>query len=220
MEVIENLSNIRSTLPEGVELVAVSKTKPAQLIEAAYNTGQRAFGENKVQEIVDKHDQLPDDIAWHFIGHLQRNKVKYIAPFVHLIHSVDSLRLAKEINKRAAQNDRTINCLLQVHIADEDSKFGIPPKELLPFIENEAFQGLENICIKGLMGMATFTDNTKQLKKEFGRLSELYKQLQSQSHPRLNLEYLSMGMSGDYKLAIDCGSNMIRLGSTIFGARD
>lgn len=221
MEIEKNLKNITRRIPEHVALVAVSKTKPNSDIMEAYNAGQRVFGENYVQEMVEKHEQLPRDIRWHFIGHLQSNKVKYIAPFVCLIHGVDSLKLLKEIDKQAKRNDRVIKCLFQMHIAEEETKFGLSENELediLNFLRNDDNE-MANIKITGLMGMATFTDDEKQIKKEFQYLKSVfdkYKQLQASN---LKLETLSMGMSGDYQLAIDCGSTMVRIGSSIFGTR-
>ncbi len=221
MEIEKNLKNITRRIPEHVALVAVSKTKPNSDIMEAYNAGQRVFGENYVQEMVEKHEQLPRDIRWHFIGHLQSNKVKYIAPFVCLIHGVDSLKLLKEIDKQAKKNDRVIKCLFQMHIAEEETKFGLSENELediLNFLRNDDNE-MANIKITGLMGMATFTDDEKQIKKEFQYLKSVfdkYKQLQASN---LKLETLSMGMSGDYQLAIDCGSTMVRIGSSIFGTR-
>mgnify|MGYP006432029849 FL=1 len=211
------LLKFKSSIPSYVDLVAVSKTKPNEDILLAYNAGQRIFGENKIQDLVLKQETLPKDIEWHFIGHLQTNKVKYIAPFVSLIHAIDSIKLLREINKRAKQNERTIDCLLQVKIAQEDSKFGIYPDELEGFITNNEVKSLSNISINGLMGMASNTENEVQLKSEFGQLNLLYNRIKI-SNPAF--QTLSMGMSGDYRLAIDEGSNMIRVGSSIFGARN
>ncbi len=220
-QIAQNLQDIRNSLPEEVTLVAVSKTKPEEAILEALEAGQRVFGENKVQEMVAKWEALPKNIEWHMIGHVQRNKVKYMAPFVHLIHGVDSLKLLKEIDKQAAKHERIINCLLQVHIAEEDTKFGLDAIELFELLRSETFQSLENIRIRGLMGMATFTENTTQITKEFNYLATLFKQLQQDhgNHPLIQADILSMGMSGDYKIAIDCGSNMVRIGSSIFGSR-
>ena len=198
-------------------MVAVSKTKPNTAILEAYQTGHRIFGENKVQELTEKYESLPKDIEWHMIGHLQSNKVKYIAPFVSLIHGVDSFKLLKEINKRAAQNERVINCLLQIHIAEEDTKFGFDEKEVIELIKSEAFQDLKNIKVVGLMGMATFTDNENQIRKEFKSLKKIFDKL---STLYFQLSTLSMGMSGDYQIAIEEGSTMIRVGSSIFGERN
>ena len=211
MSISENIQKIISEIPKEITLVAVSKTKPISDIEQAYNSGQLIFGENKVKELVEKHEKLPKDIQWQMIGHLQTNKVKYIAPFVNLIHGVDSEKLLKEIDKRARQNDRIIDCLLQVHIATESTKFGFSENELEEIIKK--LENYKNVNIIGFMGMATFTDNKNQIKEEFSFLSTIYKQ-----HKQMNT--LSMGMSGDYKIAISCGSNMIRIGSTIFGNRN
>ncbi|MFN7910444.1 MAG: YggS family pyridoxal phosphate-dependent enzyme [Bacteroidota bacterium] len=207
--------SIKSKLPEGVSLVAVSKTKPAELIQAAYNAGQKEFGENYVQELLEKQAQLPEDIKWHFIGHLQSNKVKHIAPFVYLIHGVDSLSLLKEINKQGQKLNKIINCLLQVHIAEEESKFGFDVDEINTFFYSKSAINYPFVKVVGLMGMATNTNNLKQIEKEFKLLSQLFEALK----PANNLTVLSMGMSSDYQLAINCGSNLIRIGSAIFGNR-
>ena len=222
MDVKSNLNKIAASLPPSVTLVAVSKTKPSQAIADAYETGHRDYGENKVQELTAKSEELPKDIKWHLIGHLQRNKVKYIAPFVYLIHTVDSLRLAKEINKRAKQNNRVIKCLIQIYIANEDTKFGLDFNEANELFESEEFQALENIEITGLMGMATFTDNKDQIRTEFASLKEFYDQQKEKTTAlsNCNFDVLSMGMSGDYEVGIEEGSNMIRIGSSIFGARN
>lgn len=217
MNITKNLQQIKASIPEHVTLVAVSKTKPNEAISEAYQAGQRVFGENKVQELTEKYESLPKDIEWHMIGHLQSNKVKYIAPFVSLIHGVDSFKLLKEINKRAAQNERVINCLLQIHIAEEDTKFGFDEKEVIELIKSEAFQHLKNIKVVGLMGMATFTDDENQIRKEFKSLKKLFDKLQISNH---QFQILSMGMSGDYQIAIEEGSTMIRVGSSIFGERN
>ncbi len=202
-------------LPYHATLVAVSKTKPVSDILEAYNAGQRIFGENYVQELTDKYEVLPKDIEWHFIGHLQTNKVKYIAPFVSLIHGVDSFSLLKEINKQALKNNRKIDCLLQIHIGEEETKFGFSYKECTEILNSKELMELENINVKGLMGMATLTDNSYQIQKEFHSLSEYFK-LQSSI---FNLQWLSIGMTSDYKIALTAGSNMIRIGSAIFGER-
>ena len=220
MSISENLQKIKSALPEHVTLVAVSKTKPNEAILEAYNAGQRIFGENKVQELTDKYESLPKDIEWHMIGHLQSNKVKYIAPFVHLIHGVDSFKLLKEINKRAEQNNRVIQCLLQIHIAEEDTKFGFDGDEVIHLLQTEEFKSLQHVQVVGLMGMATFTDNETQIRKEFKSLKNLFDQLQTLSTFNFQLSTLSMGMSGDYPLAIEEGSTMVRVGSAIFGERN
>ena len=214
MSVSSAIENFRKELPQNVTLIAVSKTKPISLIQEAYETGQRDFGENKVQELVEKQEALPNDIRWHMIGHLQRNKVKYIAPFVHLIHGVDSLRLLKEINKQGAKINRCIPVLLQVHISQEDTKFGFDSNELKEAI-NEC-KVLEWIKPCGLMGMATFTSDLDQVRREFQGLKDLFDQYQSNFGENPTL---SMGMSGDYKVAIDQGSTMIRIGSSLFGSR-
>lgn len=201
-------------------LVAVSKTKPVADIQALYDLGQRDFGENYVQELVDKYEQLPKDIRWHFIGHLQSNKVKYIAPFVHLIHGVDSFSLLKEINKQALKNNRIIDCLLQVYIAKEETKFGLDKDELHELLRITPTNELTNVRIAGLMGMASFSDNIELVRSEFKYLKGLFKnytQLQTTNH---KLQTLSMGMSGDYKIAIEEGSNMVRIGSLLFGERN
>lgn len=218
MSIQSNLKNIHASIPEHVTLVAVSKTKPSSDIEEAYASGQRIFGENKVQELCDKFEVLPKDIEWHMIGHLQRNKVKYITPFVSLIHGVDSERLLREINKQAAKNDRIVNCLLQFHIAKEETKFGFSREEILELISTGVFNELKNICIKGVMGMATNTDNQDEVAKEFSSLSSLANELQA--HFGDDFKTVSMGMSGDYSLAIENGSNMVRVGSSIFGHRN
>src|SRR6056300_917659 len=214
MNVSVAIENFKKELPHNVTLIAVSKTKPISLIQEAYVTGQRDFGENKVQELVEKQEALPDDIRWHMIGHLQRNKVKYIAPFVHLIHGVDSLRLLKEINKQGAKINRCIPVLLQVHISQEDTKFGFDSNELKEAV-NEC-KVLEWIKPCGLMGMATFTSDLEQVRREFQWLKGLFDEYQSNFGENPTL---SMGMSGDYKVAIDQGSTMIRIGSSLFGRR-
>ena len=219
--IVESLSRFRESVPKNVTLVAVSKTKPNEDLEAAYNAGQRDFGENKIQEMTQKWEDLPEDIRWHMIGHTQRNKVKYMAPYVHLIHGVDSPRLLKEINKQAKKNERVIDCLLQIHIAREQSKFGFDEEELLEFLKSDAFKDLHNVRIKGLMGMASFTENEDQVRQEFKGLKNFYDTLKKDviETPH-EFDTLSMGMTGDYKIAIEEGSNMIRIGSAIFGARD
>ena len=219
MSIKENLLKIESSLPENVTLVAVSKTKPVADLMEAYNAGQRIFGENKIQEMTEKWEQMPKDIQWHMIGHIQTNKVKFMAPYVSLIHGVDSLKLLEEINKQAIKNNRIIDCLLQIHIAEEETKFGLNEDELKELLTSELFKNLNNIKIIGLMGMATFTENQNQIKKEFTHLKSIfdnYKQLKTEN---CQINTLSMGMSGDYKLAIACGSTMVRIGSSIFGGR-
>jgi pyridoxal phosphate enzyme (YggS family) len=221
MSVADNLNLIKSQLPDDVTLIAVSKTKPTENLLEAYKAGQKDFGENYVQELVDKHTQLPKDINWHFIGHLQSNKVKYIAPFVHLIHGVDSYNLLKEINKQAQKNNRVIPCLLQIYIAKEESKFGLDEFEAEELLISNEFNQLQNIKIIGLMGMATNTDNEKMIEIEFKSLKIFFDYLKSSLGEKhnLKLDILSMGMSSDYKLAIKNGSNMVRIGSSIFGLR-
>ena len=216
----ENLNAINETLPAEVTLVAVSKTKPVEVLEEAYAAGQRVFGENRVQEMASKYEELPKDIAWHLIGHLQTNKVKYIAPFVSLIHAVDSLKLLKEINKRAAQNDRVIDVLLQIFIAKEETKFGLSEEELAELLRHETYQSMEHIRVRGLMGMATNTSDTEVVQREFASLKQLFDDTSKEffaDQPTFSI--LSMGMSGDYPLAVEAGSNMVRVGSAIFGAR-
>ncbi|NVK64300.1 MAG: YggS family pyridoxal phosphate-dependent enzyme [Flavobacteriales bacterium] len=216
-----SLEKIRKELPEDVTLVAVSKTKPVADIQTAYDAGQRIFGENKVQELTDKHEVLPKDIEWHFIGHLQRNKVKYMAPFVSLIHAVDSFKLLKEIDKQAKKHDRVISCLLQFHIADESSKFGLNLEEAQNILSSNEFIELHNISIVGVMGMATFTDDTEQVRDEFRTLENYFNVLKSHFFKYNDaFKEISMGMSGDYPIAVEEGSTMIRVGSSIFGARD
>ena len=220
MGIAENINQIKANLPVHVKLVAVSKTKPAKLLMEAYPVGQRAFGENKVQEMVWKHEELPKDIDWHFIGHLQTNKVKYIAPFVYLIHGVDSFKLLKAIDAEARKVDRIIPCLLQFYIAEEETKFGFSIDEAEEMLESGEFHLLKNIQISGVMGMATFTDNEDQIRKEFAQLKTIFTQLKSIFFPESpNFKEISMGMSGDYHIAIDEGSTMVRIGSTIFGER-
>lgn len=219
MSIAQNLLKIKSTLAEHVTLVAVSKTKPISDLMEAYEAGQRIFGENKIQEMAEKWEAMPKDIQWHMIGHVQTNKVKFMTPFVSLIHGIDSLKLLEEINKQALKNNRIIDCLLQIYIAEEESKFGLDAEELNEILASESFQKMKNIRIVGLMGMATFTDNQNQIKKEFTHLKAIFDNLQSKQNANLQLNTISMGMSGDYKLAIDCGSTMVRIGSSIFGGR-
>jgi pyridoxal phosphate enzyme (YggS family) len=220
MNIKENLNDIKSQLPEHVTLVAVSKTKPVSDIMEAYEAGQRIFGENKIQEMAEKYEELPKDIQWHMIGHVQRNKVKYMAEFVNLIHGVDSFKLLNEINKQAKKHNRTINCLLQIKIAEEDTKFGMSSTDAKALIQSEEFSNLTNVSITGLMGMATFTEDANQIKKEFKRLKTTFEDLKQVEATNCTLETISMGMSGDFKLAIDCGSTMVRIGSSIFGRRN
>lgn len=216
MSIKENLEHIKKTIPANVTLVAVSKTKPVADLQEAYDAGIRDFGENKIQEMCDKHLVLPQDIRWHMIGHVQTNKVKYMAPFVHLIHGVDSLKLLKEINKEAAKNNRIIDVLLQVFIADEETKFGLDQTELAAILSQEV-QLLPNVNVVGLMGMATFTDDENKIRAEFKSLKQLF-DLYAPNHPEMKI--ISMGMSGDYEMAIQEGSTMVRIGSSIFGHRN
>ena len=213
----DNLLEIQKSIPETVTLVAVSKTKPIVDLQEAYNAGQRIFGENKIQEMVDKYDALPKDIKWHMIGHLQSNKVKYMAHFVDLIHGVDSFKTLKEINKQAKKHHRIINCLLQAKIAKEETKFGLSFEEITSILNSDELTELNNINIVGFMGMATFTDDKNQLSEEFSSLKKFFNSMET-THKELKV--LSMGMSGDYQLAIENGSNMIRVGSSIFGNRN
>lgn len=219
MSIKENLLKIKSSLSENVTLVAVSKTKPVADLLEAYNAGQRIFGENKIQEMTEKWEQMPKDIQWQMIGHIQTNKVKFMAPYVSLIHGVDSLKLLEEINKQALKNNRIIDCLLQIHIAEEETKFGLNEDELKDLLASETFKNLNNIKIIGLMGMATFTENQNQIKKEFEHLKSIFDTVQNLNTKNCQLNTLSMGMSGDYQLAITCGSTMVRIGSSIFGGR-
>ncbi|MEJ2585633.1 MAG: YggS family pyridoxal phosphate-dependent enzyme [Robiginitalea sp.] len=217
MNIAENLKQIKKTLPPRVQLVAVSKTKSESEIMEAYQAGQRVFGENKIQEMVAKWENLPKDIQWHMIGHVQRNKVKYMAGFVSLVQGVDSLRLLREINKRAAQNERVIDCLLQVHIARESTKFGFDADEVRSLLEEDTLSELGHVRIRGLMGMATFTEDMELVRSEFRSLKSLFDEV---SPTREKMDILSMGMSGDYTVAIEEGSTMVRIGSSIFGLRD
>jgi pyridoxal phosphate enzyme (YggS family) len=218
-EIQENITKLQERISAGVKLVAVSKFKPKELLLEAYEIGFRAFGENYVQELVDKFEALPKDIEWHFIGHLQTNKVKYIAPFVHLIHSVDSFKLLKEIDKQAAKNERVIECLMQIYIAKEDSKTGMDKAEYLEMLESGEFKLLKNIKVKGLMGMSTFTDNMDLVREEFRSLKNLFEQTRKIQADNFLLQEISMGMSGDWQLAVEVGSTMVRVGSSIFGSR-
>ena len=221
MSISDNIKKITSELGENTRLVAVSKTKPNEDIMEAYNAGQRLFGENKVQELVGKYETLPKDIEWHFIGHLQTNKVKYIAPFVSLIHGVDSFKLLKTINKEAKKKDRVIDCLLQFHIAQESTKFGLDEGEADALLNDEQFKGFENIRIVGVMGMATYTDDVDQVRNEFRSLKNIFDSLKERYFTSDDtFREISMGMSGDYKIAIEEGSTLVRIGSSIFGARN
>ncbi|XMO86506.1 YggS family pyridoxal phosphate-dependent enzyme [Algibacter sp. AS12] len=220
MSIKENLNNIKSKLPEHVTLVAVSKTKPVSDLMEAYEAGQRIFGENKIQEMVEKHQDMPKDIEWHMIGHVQTNKVKYMAEFVSLIHGVDNYKLLKEINKQAKKHNRVIDCLLQLKIASEDSKFGMSFEEASEIIQSEKFSELKNINVVGVMGMATFTTDENQITNEFNRLKFAFDALKALQTQYCRLKTISMGMSGDFPLAIAAGSTMIRVGSSIFGSRN
>lgn len=217
MSISENIKKYQGSLPKNTTLVAVSKTKPVSSLLQAYDAGQKVFGENKIQEMASKWEEMPKDIQWHMIGHVQTNKVKYMAPFVALIHTVDSLKLLREINKQAAKHDRVINCLLQIKIAEEEHKFGLDHQDALLLLAKDIQATLPHVSIVGLMGMASFTDNKTQIETEFKKLSTLHKEFIKQ-HPQLTV--LSMGMSGDYTLALDHGSTMVRIGSSIFGARN
>jgi len=220
MNIKNNISSLTQNLPAGCRLIAVSKTKPVEMILDAYSAGQRLFGENRVQELVAKFEALPKDIEWHMIGHLQSNKVKMMAPFVHLIHSVDSINLLAEIDKQAAKAGRKISCLLQVHIAKEETKFGFSPEELQEAFQQHSFDKFEHVQIIGLMGMATFTHDHDQVRSEFKSLRKLFDALKSSPLPvNTTMKELSMGMSGDYNIAVEEGSTLIRVGSAIFGSR-
>ncbi|AFU67573.1 pyridoxal phosphate-dependent enzyme, YggS family [Psychroflexus torquis ATCC 700755] len=212
----EHIKTFTDELGENIDLVAVSKTKPNEDLLEAYKAGQRIFGENKVQEMTDKWDALPKDIKWHMVGHVQTNKVKYMAPYVDLIHAVQNMKLLKEINKRAVENDRVIDCLLQVKIAEEESKYGMSPEDLKLFLKDDKLAELKNVRLKGLMAMATFTEDEEQIHREFKILETLYKET---SQTQKDFSILSMGMSGDYKIAMQHDTNMVRIGSSIFGAR-
>lgn len=217
----ENLNVVRSEIPSGVTLIAVSKTKPVTDLQEAYDAGQRIFGENKALEMRDKYQQLPEDIEWHFIGHLQTNKIKYIASFVKLIHSVDSQSLLEAVNKEALKNNRVIDCLLQFHIAQEDTKFGLDMDEAKAMLESECFGNLKNIRIVGVMGMATFTDDAAHVREEFRSLKNIFDTLkENYFKDEAAFKEISMGMSGDYPIAIEEGATMVRVGSSIFGARN
>lgn len=221
MSISENLRYYKDQLPVEVRLIAVSKTKPVTTIMEAYHAGQRVFGENKAQDMADKYGRLPSDIQWHFIGHLQTNKVKLIAPFVKLIHAVDSLRLLKEINKQAHINNRVIDCLLQFHIAEEDTKFGLNMEEATDMLSDKEFKNLTNVSITGVMGMATLTEDEHQISREFEQLHQIFAQLKNTVFmEQPSFCEISMGMSDDYKIALEKGSTMIRIGTGIFGARN
>jgi len=221
MSIADNIKNLKKqTVPVKVSLIAVSKTKPVEDIQEAYDAGQRLFGENQVQELMEKHDKLPADIQWHLIGHLQTNKVKYIAPFINMIQSVDSLKLLQEINKQAIKSDRVIDCLLQIYIADEETKYGLGFDEAIELLRSEQMAELKNVRIRGLMGIATNTDSEKQVKEEYYELKTFFDGIKlSYFRKEESFNVLSMGMSSDYQIAIEQGSTMIRVGSTIFGDR-
>lgn len=220
MSISDNLKAIIKQLPPRVKLVAVSKTKPAELLLEVYHSGHKIFGENKAQEIIDKQIKLPKDIEWHFIGHLQTNKVKFIAPFISMIHSIDSLKLLQEVDKEASKNNRAIDCLLEMHIASEESKFGLDMNEVVQILESEGYKRLSNIKICGVMGMATFTDDTAVVRKEFKNLKSCFAELKEKYFADCDsFKEISMGMSGDYDIAIEEGSTIVRIGTAIFGMR-
>ena len=221
LSIAENLNTIKNKIPEDVQLVAVSKTKPVEDLKKAYDAGQRIFGENKVQELREKQPQLPNDIEWHMIGHMQSNKVKYIAPYISLIHGVESLKLLQEINRQALKNDRVIKVLLQFHIATESTKFGLQLKEAKEILDSEEFKRLQNIKVSGVMGMASFVENESQVRLEFATLKSIFEDLKINYFSSTDsFKIVSMGMSGDYSIAIEEGSTMIRVGSSIFGTRN
>lgn len=221
MNILENLNKIKREIPPGITLVAVSKTKPAKMILDLVNAGHLDFGENKVQDLLAKYEELPKEIRWHMIGHLQTNKVKYIAPFVHLVHGVDSLKLLGTINREGEKNNRKINCLFQIHISTESTKFGLNESELYDILGSEEFREMSFVNICGLMGMASFTDDSDQVRKEFKNLKRIFEKLKTDQFREISeFSILSMGMSGDYPLAVEEGSNMIRVGSLIFGPRN
>ncbi len=220
MDIGKNIADIKAGLPPNVKLVAVSKTKPSDIIMEAYQTGHRIFGENKAQELIRKEQELPKDIEWHFIGHLQSNKAKYLVPFVSMIHSIDSFKILKTINKEARKNDRVVPCLLQFHIAQESSKFGLSEEEAREILDSEEYKKMENISLNGVMGMATFTGNEEQLRKEFRLLKTVFNRLKMDYFSgNDHFKEISMGMSGDYMLAVEEGSTIVRIGSKLFGAR-
>ena len=219
MSISQKIIDLKAELPSEVSLVAVSKTKPISDLMQAYEAGQRIFGENKIQEMTEKWEAMPKDIKWHMIGHVQTNKVKFMAPYVSLIHGVESMKLLAEIDKQGKKNNRIINCLLQFFIADEETKFGLDKNEFIEIINSDIFKNLKNIKVVGLMGMASFTDNTEQVSREFQILKSIFEEYQLTVTDNFELQTLSIGMSGDYKIAIDHGSNMIRVGTSIFGSR-
>ncbi|MEN8116294.1 MAG: YggS family pyridoxal phosphate-dependent enzyme [Bacteroidota bacterium] len=221
MDIAGNISNLKQNMPESVSLVAVSKTKPNEDIMTAYNNGHKIFGENKIQDLLKKYEELPKDIEWHFIGHPQTNKVKFIAPFISLIHGVDSLKLLKVINKEGAKNNRVINCLLQFHIAEESTKFGLSETEVAEILESKEYAELNNVEIVGVMGMATYTDAQNQIRKEFRQLKVVFDSLKNKYFTGAeSFKEVSMGMSDDYQIAVEEGSTMVRIGSKIFGERN
>lgn len=217
--IAESIQAIEQKIKDRARLIAVTKTKPVAMLQDAYEAGARLFGENKVQEMAEKQPQLPSDIEWHLIGHLQSNKVKYIAPFVSLIHSIDSLKLLQEVNKQALKNGRVIDCLLQIHIADEETKFGMLAEEAEALLQSETLNDLQNVRIIGLMGLATNTDDAEQVRREFRTLKQLFDTLATIQTAQVQFSELSMGMSGDYEIAVEEGSTLVRVGSAIFGAR-
>lgn len=220
MDIGKNIAEIKQSLPEGVKLVAVSKTRSPQIILQAYDAGHKIFGENKAQELIQKQEVLPKDIEWHFIGHLQTNKAKYLAPFVSMIHSIDSFKILKTVNKEAKKNNRIIPCLLQFHIAQESTKFGLSEEEAYEILDSEEYKTLKNISIAGVMGMATFTDDKLQVRHEFRFLKKIFDKLKKEYFPRKKaFKEISMGMSDDYEIAVEEGSTIVRIGSKIFGAR-
>lgn len=218
-KIAENIKEIQHNLPDGAQLIAVTKTKPVSMLEETYNSGFKRFGENKVQEMVEKYEILPKDIEWHMIGHLQSNKVKYMASFVSMIHSVDSIKLLKEINKEASKHDRTIDCLLQIFIVDEETKFGLSPAEATEILTSPTLNTFKNIRIAGLMGMASFSDDTEKIRGEFRGLKSFFESMKKYNNDRISMNELSMGMSGDYQIAVEEGSTLVRVGSAIFGGR-
>ena len=221
MSIVDSLASVKATLPRGVKLIAVSKTHSTERILEAYNAGQRAFGENKVQELVPKYEALPKDIEWHLIGHLQRNKVKLVVPFVSLIHSVDSEKLLSTIDQEAEKAEREVKCLIQVHIAEEETKFGFTPDEAFRFFVDKRPAAYKHVRIAGLMGMATLTDDTTRIRKEFFLLHDLFEKVRTEGNvTKEDFSTLSMGMSSDYPIAVESGSTMVRVGSAIFGKRD
>ena len=221
MDIANNIAEIKKTLPEGVKLVAVSKTKPVEDIMMAYHSGHKIFGENKVQDLAGKYEQLPKDIEWHFIGHLQTNKVKFVAPFVNLLHGIDSLKLLKVVNKEAQKNDRIVSCLLQFRIAEEATKFGFSIEEAQDLLNSEEIKSLQNVEIAGVMGMATYTNNENQIRNEFRLLNNIFNTLKNEYFSgNENFREISMGMSDDFLIAVEEGSTLIRVGSKIFGSRN